>query len=483
VIRRTAIALALLACALPVGEAAAGVRVYPGCGATLAACLKDAPGGTTVRLRTNADVPIPNQLKFEKSLTIEAAPGYDPGIAPGGTLSDIFFQLRHPARTVVIRGIRFVQVSIGVEIQDGSGHRIVFEGNELLRNSGTNGDHGFSAYFGDEARGSLSIRNNDISAAGVGIDARVHGGPATIVGNRVTSPVNGDSQGGIHLFSGGSGIVRATIASNLVHDVAGCNCGTPSGIQVRSFDTATLDLRILNNTLDAVGLDDTHGGMAIALIPWDTTATLAAKVYNNIVSNARNQGIVLYEDLTMTVVGKGNNTFNAAGGNVLGAYDLGTMYTFDPAYMDPVGLDFRLASGSPLENAGQTCIGSIPLPRGDAAQRFRVARGVVDVGAFERVSGHSADVNGKNLSGNGGSNTITGTSGMDVICGLAGADTLSGLGGRDLVVGGTGPDRAEGNAGNDWIDLIDGVGHDRAVGGPGTDLCLTDPGDVRASCE
>jgi hypothetical protein len=29
------------------------VRVYPGCGPTLAACLTNAPGGTTVRLRTN----------------------------------------------------------------------------------------------------------------------------------------------------------------------------------------------------------------------------------------------------------------------------------------------------------------------------------------------------------------------------------------------------------------------------------------------
>jgi hypothetical protein len=481
-LRRTAVALLLFACALTAGEASAGVRVYPGCGPTLAACLKNAPGGTTIRLRTNADVPIPDMLTFKKGLTIEAAPGYHPGIVPSGTLSDIYFELEAPRKTVAIRGIRFVQVAVGVSVGSGTGHTIVFERNVLTRDSGTNGDHGIAVYYGDSARGSLSIRNNDISAAGVGIEGRVHGGPATIAGNRVTSPVNADSQGGIHFFSGGSGTVRTTIANNLVHDVAGCNCGTPTGIQVRSFGTATLDLRVLNNTLDSVGLDDTHAGMALALIPQDPAATLSAKVYNNIVSNGRNQGIVLYEDPTMTVTGNANSLWNTPSGNVLGTYDLGTVYTDDPQYVDAPGGDFRLSPASTLGNVGQTCIASIPLPRGDAAGRFRVAHGAVDVGAYERGSGISGSVRGKNISGNGGPNTIRGTGGRDVLCGLAGADKLYGLDGVDLLIGGNGPDRAEGGAGNDRLDLLDGVGHDRALGGRGLDVCLTDPGDVRSSC-
>jgi Ca2+-binding RTX toxin-like protein len=221
--------------------------------------------------------------------------------------------------------------------------------------------------------------------------------------------------------------------------------------------------------------------MAIALIPQATTGTMSAKVYNNLVSS-RSQGIVLYEDPSMTVTGNTNNLWNTPGGNVLGSYDLGAMYAQDPLYVDAAGGDFRLSPASPLANSGQTCIPSLPLPRGDAIGMFRVAEGTVDLGAFERDSMISGRVKGKNLTGNGGPNTIRGTSGRDVICGLNGADTLYGLDGADLVIGGNGSDRAYGGDGNDRLDLLDGVETDRAYGGAGTDICLTDPGDFRSSC-
>ena len=184
----------------------------------------------------------------------------------------------------------------------------------------------------------------------------------------------------------------------------------------------------------------------------------------------------------MTVAGDANNVHGTPGGNSLGSYDLGTLTTDDPQYVDAPGGDFRLSALSTLADVGVTCIASTPLPRGDAAGRFRVAGWGVDLGAFERDSAVSARVKGKNLSGNGGPNTLRGTSGRDLLCGMNGADTLEGIGGPDLVFGGNGADRAYGGDGNDWLMLQDGLDTDKAYGGAGSDVCLTDPGDFRSSC-
>ena len=62
----------------PAGDAA--VRTYPGCGATLDACMLAAPAGTTIRLRTNALVDVPDFLNVPKALSLEPAPGFRPRI-------------------------------------------------------------------------------------------------------------------------------------------------------------------------------------------------------------------------------------------------------------------------------------------------------------------------------------------------------------------------------------------------------------------
>jgi hypothetical protein len=75
--------------------------------------------------------------------------------------------------------------------------------------------------------------------------------------------------------------------------------------------------------------------------------------------------------------------------------------------------------------------------------------------------------------------------------GEGGVDTLSGFenalggAGNDVLtaVNFPGPNRLQGAGGDDQISVIDGIGNDFADGGAGTDVCATDPGDVRASCE
>jgi hypothetical protein len=287
--RRLAVAVALVACILPAAAAGAAVRVFPGCGETLAKCIKCSPAGTTIRLKTNALIPVPVELTVKKGFSLEPFPGYEPQ----------------------------------------------------------------------------------------------------------------------------------------------------------------------------------HGGMSLMLFVDDGTARMRAHLYNTISSNAKNQGIVFYEAPELTVTGDANATWNAGGGDILGSYDIGTLYDTDPLYANVGGGDYRLQARSPLVDAGRTCIARMPLPRGDAAHRFRVAGLGVVVGAFEHGSKLAGSVPGRNRSGSNGKNT----------------NTLLGGGAADRIFGGLGADRTYGGPGRDRIDVEDGVeGNDLASGGPDADVCFADPGDRIESC-
>jgi uncharacterized delta-60 repeat protein len=114
------------------------------------------------------------------------------------------------------------------------------------------------------------------------------------------------------------------------------------------------------------------------------------------------------------------------------------------------------------------------------------------------------------ISGTEGPDVLRGTAGTDLICGGAGADDLYGLGGGDVVLGGPGADRLFGGLGDDHLvgssggDLLvggvgadvlrgmmgpdrlegaDGAPGDVVAGGVGTDICTTDDGDLRSSCQ
>jgi Ca2+-binding RTX toxin-like protein len=139
-----------------------------------------------------------------------------------GTIARLgFLPAESPAR-LTFRGIFFRQVSVSVEFGSGTGHQVVFENNRVLVN--TLGDYGVSIWFSGTSEGSLSVRNNDISSSGIAVQLRAQGGPATVTGNRATAPVNANSSVGIEL-NAGLGTVRALVANNLVHDVAGCGSG------------------------------------------------------------------------------------------------------------------------------------------------------------------------------------------------------------------------------------------------------------------
>jgi hypothetical protein len=146
-------------------------------------------------------------------------------------------------------------------------------------------------------------------------------------------------------------------------------------------------------------------------------------------------------------------------------------------------------------------ITSTPIPRSDAARRFRVHGGGVDIGSFEFGSNLPGHVEGVSRSGSDSPDAIKGTPGVDVLCGVGGNDAIQAGGGRDFVSGGTasdqlfggggadrlygdlGKDHVFGEDGGDYLNVKDGVvGNDSADGGRGSDTCKTDQNDTRISC-
>jgi Ca2+-binding RTX toxin-like protein len=88
---------------------------------------------------------------------------------------------------------------------------------------------------------------------------------------------------------------------------------------------------------------------------------------------------------------------------------------------------------------------------------------------------------------------LNGGPGNEVICGLGGNDEINASGGNDVVVGaegndtikrGGGRDRVFGGFGDDVLSVKDGVRRNDVVdGGEGTDMCKSDCGDRKVSCE
>jgi Ca2+-binding RTX toxin-like protein len=471
-VARIAMVSVVAALFVPTGQASAAVRNYPGsCGATLAACMNAVPAGTTIRLRTNALIPIPGALNVPKALNLEAAPGFKPTIGRTGTATTLQFTVTNSRGRVSIRGITFRQVGLVVRYMSGS-HRTVFESNRIRLNAGGSAATGLDLWYSGPSQGPVSIRGNDISASGEGLDLLVRGGPVMVAGNVITAPVLADSQVGIVLAAVSSGTVRAVVANNVIHHVSGCNCGLSAGLNVNANDTAELNVGILNNTVANVGIDPSSSATGIRVQAPFAPAYVNARLYNNVVANTYPTGINVVQSLTVDAAGDRNNVFGAPNGNFFGSYNMGTTLNRNPQFKSAGAANYRLRPSSRLANAGLSCVdGGDVLPRADAGRRFRYFGPGIDIGAYERGSTVKGSVPGVSKAGTKTANRLVGTKGRDVLCGLSANDRLFGRGGADFLFGGAGNDRLDGGAGNDLVD-----------GGPGRDTCVHDANDRRVSC-
>ena len=480
---RIAMVSAIAALFVPTGQASAAVRNFPGtCGATLETCMNAVPAGTTIRLRTNALIPIPDSLGMMKALNLEAGAGFKPKIGKTGLpAASLSFSVTDGFRGVSIRGIEFRQVRVQVTYTNGR-HKTVFSGNTVRLNTGFNNDDGFDVSHGTVAFGPIVILDNDISTSGNGLRVNAQDGTVTIAGNTLTSPRAGDSETGL-LFSAANGHVNAVVANNLVHHVGDCNCGLSNGLNFSTSDLATLDLWVLNNTIANIG-SDPSGSFAGMLIrpPSATPGHAKVRVYNNAVAHV-DTGIYIEPGATLVSSGGRNNIFATTTRTNLNGHSIGTVMHRDPRFKNANGPNYRLSGTSALANVAEPCVPGAPLPRSDAAGRFRYFGPGLDLGAYERGSTVKGTARGASKTGTNGRNRLVGTSGRDVLCGLGGNDRLLGQGGPDFLFGGLGSDVAFGGGGNDRIDLRDGRrGNDFGDGGPGQDVCRLDANDRRASC-
>jgi Ca2+-binding RTX toxin-like protein len=217
--------------------------------------------------------------------------------------------------------------------------------------------------------------------------------------------------------------------------------------------------------------------------PSSPDAFVTARVYNNVVADVFDLGILLEAGPRLAVLGDRNNIVTVPGGNDFGSYPMGTTLDKEPRFKSQGSGNYRLSPASRLANAAASCpLGGV-LPRGDAGGRFRYFGPALDLGAYERGSTARGSARSVSRTGSNAPNLLVGTRGRDVLCGLAGNDRLVGRGGPDFLIGGLGRDRVLGGSGNDRIDLRDGVsGNDRGDGGPGQDVCMRDAGDRRTSC-
>jgi hypothetical protein len=104
--------------------------------------------------------------------------------------------------------------------------------------------------------------------------------------------------------------------------------------------------------------------------------------------------------------------------------------------------------------------------------------------------GGAADCANRRTSGNDiirgtpGNDLLCGGGGNDIVYGGAGNDTIRGGDGNDILRGERGSDRLFGQGGRDILNARDEVhANDLADGGADPDVCNTDPGDKRRSCE
>ncbi len=343
-----------------------------------------APAGTTIRLRTNALIPIPDSLTVTKALNLEPAKGFHPKIGRTGTAAALVFQVpgRHARR--LDPGITFRQVKLTVMYSTGT-HRTVFSGNTIRLDTGAIGDGGFAVFYLAPSKGSVSVRSNDVSSSGTGLGVAAGAGTVEIVGNRITAPALATSQMGLY-FAAGSGVVRGTVASNVIHHTSGCGCPTNSAMLVGASGSARLNVGILNNTVANLGLNPTGGAIGILVSNPTAPAKVNARLYNNVVANVFGAGFAVLNDADTTAAGDRNNSYAISAGDVIGSYPMGTILHRQPKFVSPGAGNYRLKSSSKLANAGAACVAGYPIPRADAADRFRYFGAGIDLGAYERGS-------------------------------------------------------------------------------------------------
>lgn len=375
--RTLALVLVLMA-----SVARAAVLRYPGgipCNTTLQACIDGASAGDTVEVATIT--PIDEDLTLDKSLTLTAANGFTPLVGGGTTTRALNLQDGGDSNgnAMAVRRLAFSNAELFVSLLAGSNHTVEVSDCRISHAINSVDARGIGVTMTVPA--TVVIRNTTLTTTGrpISVFTRLDAGDAsiTLLGNVVSGASHGLSGSGIDLEYRGAGTVNTDVYSNVVYNVAGCDCNGASGIDVRSTDSVNATVNIVNNTLD--NAKAIQVGFAVG------TSTLLVNVFNNIVTRASGTQ-VKFPNLSprLTINNGFNDLVNPDGGvGNFGGYQPGpSTYNLDPLFAGASTGNYRLRASSPVIDLGTvTPTGDLPLE--DADRNARVAHAGVDMGAYE----------------------------------------------------------------------------------------------------
>ena len=287
--------LVVFPCLLAALPAAAVQRTWPGsapCNGSLQACIDAAVNGDYINIAT-AD-PIDENLNlFERSLNLQAAPGFEPSLAPGrwisATTSSVIGNV-----TVRISGISLRDAYVSVRY-NGTGTG-TYDLRDLDLEQSPGG--GFTYIEVEAAAGNVdaTIYDNRIRGVPSSINAgllrlnnRGASFDAKVYYNRVASANAGYTDGAgvfVDEINGSSGTVK--LHGNVVRG-AFSRAGIWVSEGLFSSSPSAFSARLYSNAVIGTGTVDFNNGKGIGLVV--ESGSIDAQVINNTVSNTSN-GIV-----------------------------------------------------------------------------------------------------------------------------------------------------------------------------------------------
>jgi hypothetical protein len=157
--------------------------------------------------------------------------------------------------------------------------------------------------------------------------------------------------------------------------VVGAGSGFSFGPQ-EGTPAAHVEADLANNTI----VDSVNDGIALSGLPG---SHLTVRVANNVLAGSGGFGLDISTGGDLELNERANDFFENAAGTMPAPWSLGPgSRTDDPRFRAPQLLDYSLLPGSPLVDAGDD--GSATTQALDANAALRIARGGVDIGAFEQ---------------------------------------------------------------------------------------------------